>query len=562
MAGEGIQEKSEIKAAPESAPIKDTAGEVKDSALDRGTDAGADSDLSGHVLDVRIADSAKGATEHETENTAEKHLEPVDIVGADQDQGEEDKLDIATLLKTDFLGGNSKRYEFLNQNASEKDIEDGIHKKLEANDPDWHEGAVKAKDAGGQKFKDGDLVTFEKDGQVQLAVVREVAGEVGFLVHSNRSGVGEPIERFKKLSDAFPGLTDDSTIKIYSDRPVDGAGVAQAVERTEGAPEREIASGGETEAILPDVRNLLAERSELLSSDKRPEDVIEVKKGEETVNMTVADRLKEIETGLLGEQKTSEASEVIPIVRLDALDRVDPVYDAIKEGSDKLRVHDVVIKASVLELTDMQQRGLKPEDKVTVVKMVDGRPQEQEVTVEERVRELKTNIKDELARYQETAEKVSPSPVNPEVTREIDIKLAETVAQRTELARKLGIFDQSQLTVEGVDAMTPKNEEERADLARLRETIIKADRIQDVRHGLAFTKLRSAEMKALGYANPELGLNQTGTAADSNDAFVDLAHARQVDRELRASQSAYDVEIIVSSKVAPLLMNTDQALGS
>ena len=560
MAGEGIQEKIDTKAAPESAPIKDDAGEVKDNALDLGSDSGSDSDLSGHVLDVRIADSGNGNSELETANTADKHLEPIDIVGADSGQGEEDKLDIATLLKTDFLGGNSKRYEWLNQNATEKDIEDGIRKKVADGEADWHAGAVQAKDAEGQKFKDGDIVTFEKDGQVQLAVVREVGGEIGFQVHNNRSGVGEPIERFKKLSDAFPGLTDDSTIKVYSDRPVDTSATGQAVERTETAPEREIAAAGEPEVKLPDVRSLLAERTELLSSDKKPEDVIEVKRGEESVNMTVAERLKEIETDLIGDKQPEGASEVIPIVRLDALDRVDPVYEAIKEGSDKLRVHDVVIKASVLELTDMQKQGLKPEDKVTVVRMVDGRPQEQEVTVEERVRELKTNIKDELARYQETAERVSPSPANPAVTREVDIKLAETVAERTELARKLGIFDQRQLTVEGVDAMTPRNAEERADLTRLRETIVKTDRIQDVRHGLAFTKLRSAEMKALGYANPELGLNQTGTAADSNDAFVDLAHARQVDRELRASQSAYDVEIIVSSKVAPLLLNTDQAL--
>ncbi|MEZ4542351.1 MAG: hypothetical protein R3C24_00435 [Cyanobacteriota/Melainabacteria group bacterium] len=544
MAKEGVQEKAN------SSPDKGDSGEpAKFDLSDRGT--ASQPDLSkevftppaGRGLGCGILRDQKLKPEN---NTADRHLNEVDIVDANGGDQDEDKLDIATILKTDFLGGDSKRYEWLPKNATEKQIEEGIQQRIASNDPAWQTRSEKAKELDLDKLKNGDIVTFEKDGQVQLAVVRIVDGKVGFHAHTNKSGSGEPITRSTDISKAFSGLDDNATIKIYGESTAAGAQDRAAV----ADKPQETARVDVVAARAPeDLKSLIAERNELLTSGKKPDEQIEVKRGEQVVSMPVSERLKEIETRMLGNDKVGDGSPRLEIV--------DPIEAMIKDGSDKLRVSDLVIKTSVDELNKLHEDGKKPTDKVTVTRIVDGKPVEQEVTVEERVKELKTTIRDELTRSFETADKVSPGPIDRQATRELDIKMAEAVAERTKLARKLNIFDQSQLTVENIDKMNPANDQERQDLAALKDAIVKTDQIQDVRHGLAYTRLRSAEMKALGYANPDVPLGMTGTPADVISANTDLSHARQADQGLRASQAGYDVEIIVGNKILPMLANAE-----
>lgn len=544
MAKEGVQEK------PQDSPGKgDTVEPVKFELSDGSSTS--QPDLGKEVFtppaDQKSQDVAFSETKAQPgSNTADRHLTEVDIVDANGGDQDEDKLDIATILKTDFLGGDSKRYEWLPKNATEKQIEAGIQQRIAASDPAWQARSEKAKDLDLDKLKNGDIVTYEKDGQVQLAVVRIVNGKVGFHAHTNKSGSGEPITRSTDLKQAFTGLDDNATIKIYGESAAAGSqDRATVADRPQETARVDVVAARAPE----DLRSLIAERNELLTSGKRPDEQIEVKKGDQVVSMPVSERLKEIETRMLGNDKVEGGSPRLEIV--------DPVEAMIKEGSDKLRVSDLVVKTSVDELNKLQEEGKKPTDKVTVTRIVDGKSVEQEVTVEERVKELKTTIRDELNRSFATADKVSPGPIDMAATRELDIKMAESVAERTRLARKLGIFDQSQLTVENIDKMTPANDQERQDLAALKDTIVKTDQIQDVRHGLAYTRLRSAEMKALGYANPDVPLGMTGTPEDVISANVDLTHAKQVDRELRASQAGYDVEIIVSNKILPMLANAE-----
>lgn len=215
MAKEGVQEKAN------SSPDKGDSGEpAKFDLSDRGS--ASQPDLSKEVFTPPAGKGSQDFAFSETKaqpenNTADRHLKEVDIVDASGGDQDEDKLDIATILKTDFLGGDSKRYEWLPKNATEKQIEEGIQQRIASNDPAWQTRSEKAKELDLDKLKNGDIVTFEKDGQVQLAVVRIVDGKVGFHAHTNKSGSGEPITRSTDINKAFSGLDDNATIKIYGE---------------------------------------------------------------------------------------------------------------------------------------------------------------------------------------------------------------------------------------------------------------------------------------------------------------------------------------------------------
>lgn len=501
----------------------------------------------------------------------------------------DDPSELVSMLKANQEDGAD--FNWVKADANDSEIASGLEERAAGANASFKAHDV-AKD---HEFESGDVIVFEQNGEKQVAfALTDFRGKTKYY-RQNEAG---DKRSYSSIERAFPGLQEGGSLKIFNPaeaggqpetvvasgsdahvtemtitqsedtRPVvvegDDTGASanqellQPVEltqtRLEGQVEKVevVADPAKPETSFAEA---VSERQELLSQGKAPSDQIEVTRDGKTETLTVGQRLRELDAKILESRETPNVSDSQEVFRLEI---VDPIKDGVREASDKLRIHDLIVNRSAAELTELQQSGKKPEDLTGRQIMKNGELVPE--TVADRARELRTIIRDELDRSLETAEKNSPGPLNPEITRRLDVESAKNTAERTQLMQKLGLMDPRLVNPEHLNRMKDSRPEARADIDRLIEVMEEGSRIQDVRHGLAYTKLRSAEMKAMGYANPELGLNEGGNPNDVRSAFTDLTHAREVDAAVRMSQAGYEVEIVVASKVAPLMMSVEQGL--
>lgn len=234
-------------------------------------------------------------------------------------------------------------------------------------------------------------------------------------------------------------------------------------------------------------------------------------------------------------------------------DNASPVNDATddaKKVADKVvDPYEAIARAQKagqeLELLARQSRA--PQDKI-VIRQDDGTVSE--ITVAERVFELKTAVRDEVAMSRRAADAIRQSgdARSPGVANLID----ENTGNRDRLARELQI-DPLAVTPDSLKAEFARaggeGEDDKARRKKIQElfnVINDREDLERLKHAPAYTRLMEAEFKARGYTNPDIGLQDEIPRDDFAQSFQLVKEAGRMDPELAASPLFLQADSTVS----------------
>lgn len=231
-------------------------------------------------------------------------------------------------------------------------------------------------------------------------------------------------------------------------------------------------------------------------------------------------------------QKTGDQAAAKPQSddRTQVTDKATP---AANPGQDKfIDPYEHIKKATnaAEELDKIAASGKSPTD---MIEVTGPNGQVTQVKVEDRVTQLKTEVKSNLERAKLGADNINQTGPGNSVSELIKANNQK----RDALCAELGI-DKSKMTnpQQAYEELNPRflsaTPENRAKLQELWQTVRDRADLETLRHAPAYQRLIEAELTAKGYANPSVKAGQETPREDIAKAFTLLKDAGRIDEEL------------------------------
>lgn len=242
-----------------------------------------------------------------------------------------------------------------------------------------------------------------------------------------------------------------------------------------------------------------------------------------------------------------------------ANDKIAPAGDATKAGADAANKavdpYEAITRAQKAgqEIEIIVRQNRAPGEKI-VIRADNGTVRE--VTVAQRVAELKTTVRDEVATARRAADSIRQS--GDAKTPGVSNFITENIQNRDRLAKELKL-DPSTLTPDSLKAEfskaageAPENKDRREKIQELFNVVSDREDLERLKHAPAYTRLMEAEFNARGYSNPKLGLFDEIPNDEFARSFQLVKEAGRMDPELAASpvflQADSTISLLYASK--------------
>lgn len=222
--------------------------------------------------------------------------------------------------------------------------------------------------------------------------------------------------------------------------------------------------------------------------------------------------------------KAAQATDKVTPAAAGAQDKFIDPYEKINKAN-----------AAATELDQIAASGKKPTDMIEV-RGANG--QVTQVKVEDRVKQLKTEVKTNMEQAKVGADSIRQNGAPNSVSELIKAN----IQKRDALCAELGIDKNKMVNLQqAYQELNPRfldttnTPEKTAKLQELWSTVRDRSELETLRHAPAYQRLVEAELTAKGYMNPNVKAGQETPREDISKAFTLLKDAGRIDEELSHS---------------------------